>query len=187
MMKRRNFLEALVATASGLLLPYEPKRVYSFARELRAPGIEEHVLGWRNFNITWDGTVARGRVDDRLVCEGVSTKPSGVFFEYDPFVPGGWRGRIIETPTDPGVHVERGHALVDWIHGTRVKEVQTAGASVRFPGATEPSGAFRLGFGWDLRKETPAPDVAKESHEEAHSRALFDGMRRGPVLFDDFS
>ncbi len=30
-MQRRSFLGGLIATASGLLIPYEPERVYSFA------------------------------------------------------------------------------------------------------------------------------------------------------------
>ena len=40
-MNRRGFLAGLVATAGGLLLPHEPRRVYSFARELRVPGEAE--------------------------------------------------------------------------------------------------------------------------------------------------
>jgi hypothetical protein len=39
-MNRRSFLASVVATASGLLLP-EPRKVYSFARELRVPGLGE--------------------------------------------------------------------------------------------------------------------------------------------------
>jgi hypothetical protein len=35
---RRSFLTTLAATAGGILLPWEPERVYSFARELRVPG-----------------------------------------------------------------------------------------------------------------------------------------------------
>lgn len=31
-MNRRRFLTGLVTTAAGLLLPYEPKRVYSFGK-----------------------------------------------------------------------------------------------------------------------------------------------------------
>lgn len=34
---RRSLLGGLIATAGGLLLPYEPRRVYSFARDLRVP------------------------------------------------------------------------------------------------------------------------------------------------------
>lgn len=37
-MNRRAFLSALAATAGCIVLPWEPKRVYSFARELRVPG-----------------------------------------------------------------------------------------------------------------------------------------------------
>lgn len=43
-MNRRGFLQAFAATASGLLLP-EPRRVYSFAQELRIPTWEDYVSG----------------------------------------------------------------------------------------------------------------------------------------------
>lgn len=37
-MNRRGFLSALAGVAGALVLPHEPRRVYSFARELRVPG-----------------------------------------------------------------------------------------------------------------------------------------------------
>ncbi len=33
-MKRRDFLTGLVTTAAGLVLPYEPKRIYSFGEDV---------------------------------------------------------------------------------------------------------------------------------------------------------
>lgn len=44
-MKRRSFIQGMMTTAAGLLLPYEPKRVYSFAsKPLRRVRLESG--GW---------------------------------------------------------------------------------------------------------------------------------------------
>ena len=111
-MNRRSFLGALAAAAGAMILPYEPKRVYSFARELRVPGVEEFVPGWHRLTITWDGTKARGLVDDRVVVEGSCPPDACVFFEYDPLVSGNWRARLADYPM-----MMRGNTVIDYRAG----------------------------------------------------------------------
>lgn len=76
-MNRRSFLQAFAATASGLLLP-EPRKVYSFARELRVPGVDTiTVCGPRSsaalgmVRITVDGV----DINNFRVCQGVYEIP----------------------------------------------------------------------------------------------------------------
>lgn len=116
-MNRRSFLGTLFGIGGGLVLPYEPERVYSFARELRVPGVEEFEPGrWHRLNISWDGRTARGLINDEVVVEG-SDAMGGVFFEYDALAPSGWRGRLGKATMDEsGLFVERGNIVVDSIY-----------------------------------------------------------------------
>ena len=56
-MNRRGFMAALLGGAGGLVLPYEPQRVYSFIRRPTFyTGLRVHVHGVEYFDIT-DGEV----------------------------------------------------------------------------------------------------------------------------------
>lgn len=139
---RRSFLGAFSAAIGGLLLP-EPRRVYSFARELRVPGIEETVLGssrmegspgWHRLSITWDGKVGRGYIDGVLAVEQNCPPKDGIFFEYDPAVPGYWRaasGKASPMPTEETrLVMQRGHILLDYLCEKRCREDRTLEALV---------------------------------------------------------
>lgn len=152
-MNRRSFLGALVATASGLLIPeQEPVRVYSFAKNLKVPGVEEHVLqSWHRFSISWGGTRSIAKVDDRVVLDSIWPADHGIFFEYDSSVSGNWRAEHSKSPMPEKtvLLVEQGHALVDWWH-----QMTLATSTAPAPRAIEtvakfadPNARFRLGWG----------------------------------------
>ena len=75
-MKRRSFLAAAAAAVTGLILPYEPKRIYSFpSRPLRYPKglttlLEAHSMKEpvQGFTVTVCGTDINGKsVTEELV------------------------------------------------------------------------------------------------------------------------
>jgi len=117
-MNRRSFIQVLGAVTGALLIPYEPKRVYSFARDLKVPEPFFDLLGWHRFRIQWDGTKMQGLIDDHVVAE--SNEPRGIWFESDG-VESGWRGRVGE-PLQGTEHllVEKGYVLFDYGYHQRI-------------------------------------------------------------------
>lgn len=147
-MDRRSFLQTLVGVGGALVLPYEPERVYSFARDLRVPGVAEFDGSWHLHAITWDGKTARCLVDGQIVAESNRAPIGGAFFEYDSH-DGQWRGRFgdVAMPESSLLLVERGDAVVDFIHGVRVAGQMPAmslSTQVRF---LSRDARFKLGWG----------------------------------------
>lgn len=70
-MNRRKFLAGALVTAAGLILPYEPKRIYSFpSREYLTPELKldrMHVWPREGFTVIQAEDVYRsGRVEQRV-------------------------------------------------------------------------------------------------------------------------
>lgn len=160
MFNRRDFLSLFAAGVGGLLLP-TPRRIYSFANELRVPGIELDTK-WHKFEILSNGTTVRGFIDGRVVVEG-SAHAGGVFFERD--FDGSWRGKLGD-PTFPlaakqrpeircagkssdwGLRLERGDIRLDSLHRMSGGKMDLVSALAR---SESQEFAIRLGWGDPLK------------------------------------